>query len=235
MTAILVTRPSGASDPLVAELQSRGYRVSAVPTVATRALRVAWPDLNGFEWVVVTSAAGVDLLPGVSVGPRWAAVGQATAGALRARGVEPDLVPPESSGAALASALPDAAGRRVLLVRASAADPDLPDGLRRRGASVTEITAYETVEGPGDSAAPLRKALARPDIAAVVCASGSAVRGFIKLGGGNSLPAVTIGPRTTSAARAAGFTVVAEAASPEIEQLAAAVERVIPVEVGSDG
>ncbi len=235
MTAILVTRPSGASDPLVAELQSRGYRVSAVPTVATRALRVAWPDLNGFEWVVVTSAAGVDLLPGVSVGPRWAAVGQATAGALRARGVEPDLVPPESSGAALASALPDAAGRRVLLVRASAADPDLPDGLRRRGASVTEITAYETVEGPGDSAAPLRKALARPDIAAVVFASGSAVRGFIKLGGGNSLPAVTIGPRTTSAARAAGFTVVAEAASPEIEQLAAAVERVIPVEVGSDG
>jgi len=235
VTAILVTRPSGASDPLVAELQSRGYRVSAVPTVATRALRVAWPDLNGFEWVVVTSAAGVDLLPGVSVGPRWAAVGQATAGALRARGVEPDLVPPESSGAALASALPDAAGRRVLLVRASAADPDLPDGLRRRGASVTEITAYETVEGPGDSAAPLRKALARPDIAAVVFASGSAVRGFIKLGGGNSLPAVTIGPRTTSAARAAGFTVVAEAASPEIEQLAAAVERAIPVEVGSDG
>ncbi len=235
MTAILVTRPSGASDPLVAELQSRGYRVSAVPTVVTRALRVEWPDLSGFEWVVVTSAAGVDRLPAVPAGPRWAAVGQATAGALRERGVEPDLVPPESSGAALASALPDPAGTRVLLVRASAADPDLPDGLRRRGASVTEITAYETVEGPGDSAAPLRKALARPDIAAVVFASGSAVRGFIKLGGGNSLPAVTIGPRTTSAARAAGFNVVAEAASPDIEQLAAAVERAIPVEVGSDG
>jgi uroporphyrinogen-III synthase len=235
VTAILVTRPGGDSDPLVTELESRGYRVCAVPTVVTRALRVDWPDLSGFDWVVVTSAAGVDSLPVVPAGPRWAAVGQATAGALRARGVVADLVPDESSGASLASALPDPSGRRVLLVRASAADPDLPDGLRSRGASVTEINAYETVEGHHDSAAPLREALARPDLAAVVFASGSAVRGFIKLGGGSSLAAVTIGPRTTSAARAAGFAVVAEAAAPDVAQLAAAVERAIPVEVGSDG
>jgi len=232
VTAILVTRPGGAADPLVADLESRGYAVSSVPTVVTRALGVDWPDLGGFEWVVVTSAAGVDSLPAVPAGPRWAAVGQATAGALRARGVEADLVPQESSGAALASALPDAAGARVLLVRASAADPDLPDGLRKRGASVTEITAYETVEGPAESAAPLRQALASPDLAAVVFASGSAVRGFIKLGGGSSLPAVTIGPRTTTAARAAGFTVVAEAAAPDVGQLASAVERALPVVAG---
>ena len=232
MTAILVTRPGGPADPLVAELESRGYSVSSVPTVVMRALDVDWPDLRDFEWVVVTSAAGVDSLPAVPAGPRWAAVGQATAGALRARGVEADLVPQESSGAALASALPDPADARVLLVRASAADPDLPDGLRKRGASVTEITAYETVEGPAESAAPLRQALASPDLAAVVFASGSAVRGFIKLGGGSSLPAVTIGPRTTTAARAAGFTVVAEAAAPDVGQLASAVERALPVVAG---
>jgi porphobilinogen synthase len=205
-----------------------------VPTVVTRALPVDWPELSAFDWVVVTSAAGVDAIPGMPEGPRWAAVGQATAGALRARGGEAALVPQESSGAALAFELPDPEGSRVLLVRASAADRDLPDGLRNRGASVTEITAYETVEGPGESADPLREALARPDLAAVVFASGSAVRGFIKLGGGNSLPAVTIGPRTTSAARAAGFTVVAEASAPDVAQLAAAVEGAIPVEVGSD-
>jgi uroporphyrinogen-III synthase len=227
VTAILVTRPGGLADPLVTELESRGYRVSAVPTVSTRSLSVDWPDLRGFDWVVVTSAVGVDSLPTMPAGPRWAAVGQATAGALRARGVVADLVPQESSGAALASALPDPSGRRVLLVRASAADPDLPDGLRHRGASVAEITTYETVEGPAESAAPLREALALPDLAAVVFASGSAVRGFVKLGGPSSVPAVTIGPRTTSAAQAAGFTVVAEAASPDVEQLAAAVERAI--------
>lgn len=232
---ILVTRPSGASDQLVAGLQARGYTISAVPTVTTRALSVDWPDLSAFDWVVVTSATGVDALPAMPAGPRWAAVGAATAGALRARGVEADLVPQEANGASLASALPDPAGRRVLVVRASAAEPSLPAGLRERGALVTEVTAYETVEGPADSAAPLRQALSRPDLAAVVFASGSAVRGFIKLGGGNRLPAVTIGPRTTSAARAAGFTVVAEAATPDIEQLAAAVERAIPGEVGGDG
>ncbi len=235
MTAILVTRPSGASDPLVAELESRGYTVTAVPTVVTRPLQFHWPELGAFDWVLVTSTAGVDSLPDVPAGPRWAAVGETTAGALRAKGVEVDFVPPDSSGAAMASVLPDPEGMRILLVRASAADADLPAALRKRGAFITEIAAYETVEGPRDSAAALRRALARTDLAAVVFASGSAVRGFIKLGGGNSLPAVTIGPRTTSAARAAGFTVAAEAVSPDVEQLAAAVERAIPVEVGRDG
>ncbi len=235
MTAILVTKPAGASDRLVAELESRGYPVIAVPTVVTRAVHVDWPDLRDFDWVVVTSAAGVDALPAVPAGPRWAAVGQSTAMALRVRGAEADLVPQESSGAALAAAMPDPAGARVLLVRASAADPDLPAGLRRRGAQVSEITAYETVEGPGESMEALRGALGRADIAAVVFASGSAVRGFIKLGGTNALPAITIGPRTSAAARDAGFTVVAEATGPDVEQLAAAVERAIPVEVRSDG
>ena len=137
-------------------------------------------------------------------------------------------------GAGLAAALPDAEGARVLLVRASLADPDLPAGLRERGAVVQEITAYETVEGPTESAQELRTALDQRDIAAVVFASGSAVRGFLKLGGATSLPAVTIGPRTTAVARDAGFTVITQAAGPNVHQLASAVERAIPLEAGKD-
>src|SRR5438445_11055 len=138
MTAVLVTRPAGARDPLVAELESRGYRVSAVPTVVTRPMAVDWPDLAGYDWVVVTSAAGVDALPGPAAGPRWAAVGESTAAALRAKGVEVDLVPAEANSTALAEALPDPRGARILLVRASHADPDLPTRLRRPGALVRE-------------------------------------------------------------------------------------------------
>lgn len=229
MTAILVTRPAGAGDPLVAELQSRGYRVIAVPTVATRAIAVEWPDLASFDWIVLTSATGVDALPDTPAGPRWAAVGASTAKALRAKGVEPEFTPREATGAALAQALPEPSGARVLLVRASLANADLPDGLRKRGAIVEEITAYETVEGPPES----KELLSRADgFAAIIFASGSAVRGFVNLGGPTDISAITIGPRTSAVAREAGFTVVAEATSPNVQQLADAVVRAIPIEVG---
>jgi len=228
MTAVLVTRPGGAGDPLVAELEARGYRVSAVPTVTTRAIPVEWPDLSEFDWILVTSAAGVEHLPAPPHGPRWAAVGEATARALTARGIAVDVVPPEANGIALAGAIPDPAGARVLLIRGSAADPDLPTELRRHGAGVTEVIAYTTVEGPQESAGDLRSALRQPDLGAVVFASGSAVRGFARLGGSPIVPAVTIGPRTTAVARDAGFTIVAEAAQAGVKELADAVARAIP-------
>lgn len=229
-----MTRPAGVADSLVAELESRGYHVVAVPTVATRPLRVDWPALESFEWIVVTSAAGVAALPDTPSGPHWAAVGQATAEALRARGVEADFVPVESNGRALGEALPDPSGARILLVRASGADPDLPSALRRRGAEVTEVTAYETVEGPDQSRGELQHAVADRGLAAVVFASASAVRGFLNLGGTTALPAITIGPRTGIVARELGFTVAAEAAGPSVRQLAEATERAIPIEVGKD-
>jgi uroporphyrinogen-III synthase len=228
VTTVLVTRPAGAADPLVVELESRGYKVTAVPTVGTRVLAVEWPDLKRLDWIVVTSAVGADAMPGIPPGPRLAAVGESTALALRARGAKTVFVPTEANGAALAEEMPDPAGARVLLVRASLADPDLPAALRKRGAHVEEITAYETVEGPAESGADLRRALEQPDLGGVVFASGSAVRGFVKLGGPTSLPAVTIGPRTSAVARDAGFTVAAEARDASVAHLAEAVVRVIP-------
>jgi uroporphyrinogen-III synthase len=234
VTTVLVTRPAGPGDPLVAALESRGYDVIAVPTVVTRRLAVEWPDLSTYGWIVLTSAAGVSALPAIPAGPRWAAVGDATAQALRARGAKVDLVPHQANGQALGRALPDPRGERVLLVRASLADPDLPAALRARGAAVDEITAYETVEGPAPSQRALHDALSENDIAAVVFASGSAVRGFVKLGGGADLPAITIGPRTSAVARQAGFTVAAEAHAQEVADLVAAVERAVPVKMGRD-
>lgn len=231
---MLVTRPAGADDPLVTELESRGYRVISVPTVSVRPVEVDWPALDRFDWIVVTSAAGVEALPATPPGPRWAAVGTSTAKALRARGVEADLIPAESNGAALGEALPDPEGAFVLLVRASLADPDLPAILRKRGAEVAEVTAYQTIEGPDECRDELRRALSEADLSAVVFASGSAVRGFIELGGNADLPVVTLGPRTSAVAREAGFAVAAEAAVPDVRGLAEAVERAIAIKVGKD-
>jgi len=230
MTTILVTRPRSDKDPVVGALEAAGYRVHAVPTVATQSLEFDRPDLARYDWIVVTSVAGANSLSEFPSRPLWAAVGQATARALRARGVEPALVPDEANGLALANALPAAHGKHVLLVRASAAAADLPDRLRERGAIVDELAAYLTVEGPPSATEPLRAALADPELRAIVFASGSAVRGYLALGGITSVPAVTIGPRTTNVAKQLGFNVIAEAETQSAEGLAAAVVTAIPVQ-----
>ncbi len=231
MIAVLVTRPGGDSDPLVQALRQRGYRVHAVPTVQTEAVVLDLRLLASYDWVVVTSARGVDALAELPAGPRFAVVGTETAKALRARGVEPAHVPATPDGADLGRTLPDVEGKRVALVRASAADTELPDTLRRRGATVEEVTAYRTVEAPPESALSLRTALTDRDLGAVVFASGSAVRGFIKLGGAAQLPAITIGPRTTARARDLGFDVIAEADTQSVAGLADAVARALPLAV----
>jgi len=58
MTAILVTRAASETGAL----EKAGYRVHAVPTIATLPLNFAHPDLTQYDWVVVTSAAGVEAL-----------------------------------------------------------------------------------------------------------------------------------------------------------------------------
>ena len=231
MISVLVTRPGGEADPLVQALRQRGYLVHAVPTVETEPVELAGRSLETFDWIVLTSARGVEALNELPSGPKFAVVGPETAKALRARGVEPTYVPARSDGADLGGSMPEVNGKRIALVRASAAAPDLPDRLRERGATVEEVVAYRTVEGPTASAEQFRTALADPDLAAVVFASGSAVRGFMKLGGGTRLHAITIGPRTSASARNLGFGVITEADTQDVAGLSNAVAHALPLEV----
>jgi len=231
MIAVLVTRLDGESDPLVHALRKRGYRVHAVPMVQTEPVEFSAASLVGCDWIVLTSARGVKALNELPAGPKFAAVGQETARALRARGVEPAHIPGRADGADLGDTLPAVDGRRIALVRASAAGEDLPNRLRARGANVEEVTAYRTVEGPPASAEMLRAALGDPELGAVVFASGSAVRGFLRLGGSKLVPAITIGPRTTSSARGRGFRVIAEADAQSVSGLADAVVHALPMEI----
>jgi uroporphyrinogen-III synthase len=232
MPAVLCTRPDGEEDPLVARLRQLGLRALAVPTVATEPLSFETPDLGAYDWVVVTSAAGVrhllDRVADVDENVRWAAVGPRTAAALSQHGLTASAVPEVSRGAEIAEAIAAVEplpGVRVLLARADAAAPDLPLRLRAGGAVVDELDVYRTVEGPEASRAPLDLALADPELAAVIFASGSAVRGLRRLTTREvrSLPAVTIGPATSDAARLEGFRVAAEAETPSVEGLVEAI------------
>ena len=205
---IVVTRPREAASELARRLEERGHQVSICPLIAIEPLGDDPIDVDGYDWVVVTSANGATELARRMRGhpTRVAAIGPTTAAALRRAGMEPDLVPEVSTQEGLVDALPDPPGR-VLFAGAAEARRFLIDRLR-----ADFVPLYET--------RPLRPS-GFPDADVVVLASASAARAFAALE--VPLPAVSIGPETTAAARAAGVRVVAEAPRSDVEGLLAAV------------
>ncbi len=119
-------------------------------------------SLAAYNWVVLTSINGVAALADrlAAAGLDWSArgaarfavIGPATAAALRAHGVAPDLMPDEYVAEAIAARLGTVADQRILLLRADIARKALADDLRRTGADVTELAAYRTVVQPPESA-----------------------------------------------------------------------------------
>jgi uroporphyrinogen III methyltransferase/synthase len=242
---VLVTRAGTQADPLVAALESAGIETCAVATFEIRPVEVGGPldeaigNLEDYEWVVVTSANGAavvaDALGRLGADRRrvqWAAVGPSTAGRLADRGISVAYAATRSHGEGLAADLPLLPGNRILLPRADIADTRLPELLRARGATVDEVVAYRTVEAPSSSRAALRAAFADGPFAAIVFASGSAIRGLLGLltpaERRNALrsTACCIGPTTARVARESGFAHVAEAPA---QSAAALTELVVGV------
>jgi uroporphyrinogen III methyltransferase / synthase len=204
---IVVTRPAEQARPLVEKLEALGHEVVVCPLIAIEPLGDEPIDLRDYDWVLVTSTNGARELGRRRSGEpkRLGAIGPATADALRAEGLEPDLIAEVSTQEALAAALPRPVGR-VLLAAAEGARTHLLDAV---GAELVPL--YRTRE--------LEPEL--PDADLVVLASASAARALAK--SGSVLPAVSIGPETTRAARERGIDVVREAEPHTVEGLAAAV------------
>lgn len=206
MARVVVTRPAGQERVLVERLEELGHEVVHCPLIEVEPLGDEPIDVAGYDWVVVTSANGARELLRRARGalPRVAAIGRATAEALG----RADLVPRVSTQEGLLAELPRPAGR-VLFAGAEGARRLLADEL---GADV--VVLYRTVElAPGEP----------PEGDLVVLTAPSAARALSRTGA--RLPAVSIGPETSRAARAAGVEVVAEAETHELEGLVAAVER----------
>jgi hydroxymethylbilane synthase len=226
---IVVTRPHAQALALADELERHGATPVLVPLVAiepveqSAALRDAVRNLAGYDWVVFTSANGVsalrDLAPDLDE-VRVAAVGPATAGAVRELGAEPEFVPERFSAEEIAAGIGSLDGTRVLLPQADVADPHLASSLRARGAHVDVIAAYRTVTVEPSEAG--RAALAQ-GADAIVLASGSAARSLAALAESSSAVRealarsllVSIGPKTAEAVRDAGLPegIVADEAS----------------------
>jgi uroporphyrinogen-III synthase len=208
---VVVTRPPEQAAGLVRRLEALGYEVAVCPLIAVEPLGDEPIDLAPYDWVVVTSANGARELVRRAAGRprRMAAIGPATAAALREAGIEPALVARISTQEGLLDELPRPAGR-VLFAAAEGARRLLPETL---GADVVHL--YRT--------RPLRPASFPGDADLVILASASAVRAYAALG--RRTPAVSIGPQTSAAARAAGVKIAGEAATQDVEGLVEAVER----------
>jgi uroporphyrinogen-III synthase len=206
---VIVTRPRDQAGPLVARLEELGHEVVECPLIEIEPFEEA-VDVDGYEWVIVTSPNGARELARRASGPlpNVAAVGPGTAETLRELGVEPAFVPTVASQDGLLDEFSRPEGR-ILFAAAEGARRHAIEALQADFVSLYR-TRLVTPEQP-------------PEGDVVVLASGSAARSFAALSA--DVPAVTVGPQTTKVAEGLGLRVAAEAETHDLDGLVDAVRR----------
>ncbi len=246
---VVVTRAAHQAGGLAAELTAAGARVELlplleiVPPADPRPLERAASELPLYHWIAFTSANAVRAFLPFADGAlpqrlRVAAVGPATARALRVAGITPSIVAPTAQAEGLVEALAPHLGRRqrVLLPQAAEARDALATGLTAAGAEVVALIAYEK-RLPPDAPASAARFFAADPLGWVTFASGSAARHFTALFGGEwtarraELRAASIGPVTSAALRGLGVEPAAEAAQASDRALVEAIVRAVGQEV----
>ena len=196
---VLVTRPDKQLQALRNQLRELGAEVLSQP-----AIRIAPPTdwtpvdqairrLPEFEWLVFSSANGVqafcdrlghlDLDARQLATTRLAAIGPATATALRSYHLQTDLTPDEYRAEALADALlPHLGTRSCLLVRASRGREVLAERLLAAGAQIEQVVAYQSldVEDPEPEVA---RALAAGEIDWTTVTSSAIAQSLVRMFG----------------------------------------------------
>ena len=222
---IVVTRPRAQAAGFCQKLADAGATPIRFPTIRitpmpdTQRLDAALKRLGDYAWIIFTSVNGVvycwGRLAALALTPlpaslRVAAIGPATAQALRDRQIVPDFVPREFIAERIAEGLGDVAGQAVLLPRAESARKTLAAMLVEQGAQVDEIPVYRTVPE-----APPPEAFAALDagVDVLTFTSSSTVRHFAALVEDRALRGLQealvacIGPITAETARSLGYEV----------------------------
>jgi uroporphyrinogen-III synthase len=165
---VVVTRALEQSQSLVDALRDAGAETVLLPLVAfAPADNLSELDRHlkneaEFDWLFFTSQNALRALQErcaslrrplaeVFAGVRIAAVGPATADAVRAAGLPVPYVSTAHNGVALAKELrAEVYGKRVFLPRSDRANPELITELERHGAKVTPVVAYKNVPPTGE-------------------------------------------------------------------------------------
>ena len=216
---VLVTRSDHQAGELTEALQAEGAEVVICPLITIEPIAVPHGrlGLNECDWLVLTSANGVDrwleLLRSADLDfpahIKVAAIGPQTASRLRANGIEPAFVPDRYIAEDLADGLTTviAPQSRVLLARAEGAREMLPDRLRAAGLQVEVVETYRAVPPPN-----LKQRLNEvlPGIDLLTFTSSSSVRHFVDAVGArpdSRTRVACIGPVTAQTAADLGLRV----------------------------
>jgi uroporphyrinogen III methyltransferase / synthase len=231
---VAVTRAREQASGLAARLRELGAEVVETPVIRVVPLDPPAPDPSPYDLICITSPNGVRLFfarladAGLDAralhGARVAAIGPATARALRAHGVLADVLPDKAIAESLVDALGAWPVERALIARARVARDVLPDALRAHGAEVDVLELYETVAEPltEEQLAAIR----RSDY--VTFTSASTVSNLLTALDGdtaalNGARLASIGPITSGALRAHGLAPSLEADPHDIDGLLAAL------------
>jgi uroporphyrinogen-III synthase len=267
---VLVGRARHQAGALSGELRKLGATVLEIPFIEIRKPRsfkpldVALKNLDTYEWLILTSVNGVEAMweriAKLQIAEkklthlRVATIGPATKKAIEQRGIKVHVVPKEYVAESVVRSLKNKVkGKRVLLVRAKVARDVIPRELRKAGAHVDVIEAYETVV-PQSSRIRLLAAFKNPRLRpqVITFTSSSTVRNFAALLGTrgvdqmrktfrgrpagnissalNEVRMASIGPVTSATLRELALPLDIEAGEFTIPGLVAAIVRAMPAE-----
>jgi uroporphyrinogen III methyltransferase/synthase len=230
--SVTVTRAREQASGLAARLRALGAEVFETPVIRVAALDGPAPDPSRYDLICLTSPNGVRLLferlaaAGLDAralhGVRVAAIGPATARALRKHGVLADVMPERAVAESLVEALGEVPVGRALVARARVARDVLPDALRARGAEVDVLELYETVAEP--LSPEQLDAVRGADY--VTFTSASTVHNLLRAADGaldTTARLASIGPVTSDALREHGLAPQVEAEQHDVDGLLAAL------------
>ncbi|HKD45026.1 MAG TPA: uroporphyrinogen-III synthase [Candidatus Angelobacter sp.] len=249
---ILVTRPSHQAFALSNPLRQRGAEVIEIPTIeiasagSYAALDHALIQIDRYDTLILTSVNGAEVLferynrlglPIVDMRHLLVvAIGPATARAIQSEGLGVSVVPAKYVAESVVEALRGKVlkNNRVLLVRAKVARDLLPEELRKMGASVDVIEAYQT-KVPQGASERLKEIFAnpanRPHV--VTFTSSSTATNFLSSVGQSrqewirDVRLASIGPVTSATLRQAGLEPDLEAREYTMEGLVTALEEFV--------
>lgn len=197
---VVITRPREPAEALARALEREGARVFVFPTLAiedvaaTPELQAALESLGTATMAIFVSAHAVER--GVAAarrhapwpaGVRVAAVGEATAEALRNSGFGAVVAPRERHDSEGLLGLPElqaVRGTDIVIFRGQGGREKLKEGLEARGARVRYAECYRRVR-PQEDPAPLLAAWERGEVQAVSALSGETLANFVAAVGTN--------------------------------------------------
>jgi uroporphyrinogen III methyltransferase/synthase len=237
---IVVTRARATVSGFATALTRLGAEVVEFPTIETAPPRSytvldrAIKRIDSFDWIIFTSAMGVESLVermksrGSDIRDLGrasiAAIGPATAARLADYALRVKAVPGEYRAEQIIPAIgiKRIRGKRFLIPRAEVAREALPEILRAKGAKeVVVAPTYRTIKPKRAQVDRMRELLASGKIDLVTFTSSSAVTNFCELMGssGKGIKAAAIGPITAATAEERGFEVVVRPAKYTIKAL----------------